>query len=70
MLRLSKEATEGLQKLKSDIITLVNKRNRSESTKTVVKFNFVDIITLSITVGVLILVGACVIKILQWMWTL
>ena len=70
MLKLSKESVEGLRKLKSDILTLSKKRNRSEHTGTTTRYNFIDVITLSITIGVLVIVSACVIKILQWMWGL
>lgn len=66
MLRLSKESIAGLQKLKTDISTLVNKRNRSEHAGTNSRFGFVDVI--KICFGIIVAVGTIktVFIILNW----
>lgn len=66
MLRLSKESVEGLQKLKTDISYLINKRKPSEPTGTTTKFGFVDVIKICIGTIVVVATIKGVIVILNW----
>ena len=66
MLRLSKEAVAGLQKLKTDILTLSKKGNHRSNTGDTTRFGFIDVI--KICFGIIVVVGTikAVFLILNW----